>query len=552
VNRPLIRPGRHLSQPQTHPPQAHAPHAPHAALLIDFDNVTLGIQKDLTKELRTLLNSDIIKGKVAVQRAYADWRRYPQYIVPLSESSIDLIFAPAFGSSKKNATDIRLAIDAIELVFTRPEIGTFILLSGDSDFSTMVIKLKEYGKYVIGVGIRESASDLLIQNCDEYYSYNDLAGLTKEVDTPSTQRDPWELAAEAVAQMVRNGDVMRSDRLKQVMQQIDPNFDERNAGFNRFSKFVIEAGQKGVIRLNKLDNGQYEVAPGSSAPPVAAVAPHSRAAPVAGRDEPAASGARGRDDGGRRGRGRRGRGGRGVREGAAHRDRMNGSARQEGGQQASARQDRPDTVLTLARAFQLMAQALSEFRSPVGQEALRLRMVAMHGREDPLLDAGRFPRLLRQANDAEVADVRKVGDDDYEISAQRPPSRPALPPAPPPDQSQPALPPGDVAADLGAGAGRDNGQRLGLRFRRGSRGPTRAGEIPLIGVVRIEQPAEPAEVVPVEPTAELVEEPKRPRPRRPARKRVAPGSGEAEPRGEPGTEPAPPKRPRSRSRKKPE
>jgi uncharacterized protein (TIGR00288 family) len=236
-------------------------HAPNAALLIDFDNVTLGIQKDLTKELRTLLNSDIIKGKVAVQRAYADWRRYPQYIVSLSESSIDLIFAPAFGSSKKNATDIRLAIDAIELVFTRPEIGTFILLSGDSDFSTMVIKLKEYGKYVIGVGIRESASDLLIQNCDEYYSYNDLAGLTKEVDTPSIQRDPWELAGEAVAQMARNGDVMRSDRLKQVMQQIDSNFDERTAGFNRFSKFVVEAGQRGVVVVNKLDNGQYEVAP---------------------------------------------------------------------------------------------------------------------------------------------------------------------------------------------------------------------------------------------------------------------------------------------------
>ncbi len=236
-------------------------HAPNAALLIDFDNVTLGIQKDLTKELRTLLNSDIIKGKVAVQRAYADWRRYPQYIVPLSESSIDLIFAPAFGSSKKNATDIRLAIDAVELVFTRPEIGTFILLSGDSDFSTMVIKLKEYGKYVIGVGIRESASDLLIQNCDEYFSYNDLAGLTKEVDTPSIQRDPWELASEAVSQMARNGDVMRSDRLKQVMQQIDSNFDERNAGFNRFSKFVMEAGHKGVLLVTKMENGQYEVAP---------------------------------------------------------------------------------------------------------------------------------------------------------------------------------------------------------------------------------------------------------------------------------------------------
>src|SRR5205823_15107817 len=164
-------------------------HAPNAALLIDFDNVTMGIRSDLGKELRNLLSSDIIKGKVAVQRAYADWRRYAPYIVALTEASIDLIFAPAYGSAKKNATDIRLAIDAIELVFTRPEIGTFILLSGDSDFSTMVIKLKEYGKYVIGVGIRESASDLLIQNCDEYYSYSDLAGLTKEVDTPSIQRD---------------------------------------------------------------------------------------------------------------------------------------------------------------------------------------------------------------------------------------------------------------------------------------------------------------------------------------------------------------------------
>src|SRR5690606_8788232 len=116
-----------------------APGAPNAALLIDFDNVTMGIRSDLSKELKKLLNSDIIKGKVAVQRAYADWRRYPQYIVPLSEASVDLIFAPAYGSSKKNATDIRLAIDALELVFTRPEIGVFILLSGDSDFSSLVL-----------------------------------------------------------------------------------------------------------------------------------------------------------------------------------------------------------------------------------------------------------------------------------------------------------------------------------------------------------------------------------------------------------------------------
>ena len=555
VNRPLIRPGRHLSQPPVH--------APHAALLIDFDNVTLGIQKDLTKELRTLLNSDIIKGKVAVQRAYADWRRYPQYIVPLSESSIDLIFAPAFGSSKKNATDIRLAIDAIELVFTRPEIGTFILLSGDSDFSTMVIKLKEYGKYVIGVGIRESASDLLIQNCDEYYSYNDLAGLTKEVDTPSTQRDPWELAGEAVAQMVRNGDVMRSDRLKQVMQQIDPNFDERNAGFNRFSKFVIEAGHRGVVLITKLDNGQYEVAPG---PGGQAAGAESAAQPPAevGREDGSGR-VRGREDGGRSRRGRRGRGGRdrAGREGAPHRDRVNGGPRADS---ARAREDRPESGLTLARAFQLMSQALSEFRSPVGQEALRLRMVAMHGREDALLDAGRFPRLLRQANDAEVADVRKVGDDDYEISAQGGSTRAALPPAAPAEELQPAAPTSDTTQDASPPGQRDNGQRFGVRFRRGSRAPSRGGEIPLIGVVRIEPPMEQplANAPDGTPTATdaeaevLSETPaKRPRPRRPRKRAAAPAQEPAvasttEPKIESSAKPAPPKRSRTRSRKKAE
>jgi len=204
----------HLARSVRQEPTAHAANA---ALLIDFDNVTMGVRSDLQTELKRVLQSEIVRGKVAVQRAYADWRRYPQYIVPLSESSIDLIFAPAYGSNKKNATDIRLAIDGMELVFTRPEIGTFILLSGDSDFSSLVLKLKEYGKYVIGVGIRESSSDLLIQNCDEYYSYSELAGLTKESDIVHPRRDPWELVVEAVKQMTAHNDVMRSDRLKQVM-----------------------------------------------------------------------------------------------------------------------------------------------------------------------------------------------------------------------------------------------------------------------------------------------------------------------------------------------
>ncbi|HEX6058576.1 MAG TPA: NYN domain-containing protein, partial [Gemmatimonadaceae bacterium] len=267
-------------------------HAPNAALLIDFDNVTMGIRSDLGNELRNLLSSDIVKGKVAVQRAYADWRRYPQYIVPLTESSIDLIFAPAYGSSKKNATDIRLAIDAMELVFTRPEIGTIILLSGDSDFSSLVIKLKEYGKYVIGVGIRESSSDLLVMNCDEYYSYNALAGLVKTNEEEIVKHDPWELVTEAIHRMKRNGDVMRSDRLKQVMQEIDSTFDEKNVGHAKFSRFCLEAAQRGLIRVNRLESGQLEVdVPEPAAP--------ARAAPVAEAEEPAERGRRGR-----RGRGR--------------------------------------------------------------------------------------------------------------------------------------------------------------------------------------------------------------------------------------------------------
>ena len=519
---PHLRPGRTAEL---------ALHAPNAALLIDFDNVTLGIQSDLTKELRTLLNSDIIKGKVAVQRAYADWRRYPQYIAPLSASSIDLIFAPAFGSVKKNATDIRLAIDAIELVFTRPEIGTFIIMSGDSDFSTMVIKLKEYGKYVIGVGIRESASDLLIQNCDEYFSYNDLAGLTREAEPGTSTRDPWELAQEAVAQMARNGDVMRSDRLKQVMQQIDRNFDEKNAGFSRFSKFVMEAGQKGKLQVTKLDNGQFEVAPAGSAPAAAAPRDGRVGERRSGRD-----GAEGREgqEGARRGRGR----GRGGRRGeTAERP----AAAAGNGAAAEAAPAKP-AGLSLARAFQLMSDALSEFRGPVAQGPLRLRMVAMHGREDPLLEESRFGRLLRQANDAEVADVRQVGDDDFEVTGRRrPDARAAQSPRAPAGEraaaerghterahAEPASTESQAEAAAGTGAApspakapaasapeaRDAGPRMGVRFRRGSRGPAHTREIPLIGVVRSEaQAAAASQEAAAPPEAEVTakERPRRPR-----------------------------------------
>ena len=250
-----------MKVPHTDPGRPVLHEAPNAALLIDFDNVTMGMRSDLAKELKHLLESDIIKGKVTVQRAYADWRRYPQYIVPLSEASIDLIFAPAYGSSKKNATDIRMAIDGIELVFIRPEIGTFILLTGDSDFSSLVLKLKEYGKYVIGIGIQESSSDILVQNCDEYYSYTALTGLSRASEDRSAVPDAWQCVEEAVRRMVSRGDVMRSDRLKQVIMEVSPEFNERDLGFKKFSKFLFEAANKGLLDIERADNGQYMVVP---------------------------------------------------------------------------------------------------------------------------------------------------------------------------------------------------------------------------------------------------------------------------------------------------
>jgi uncharacterized protein (TIGR00288 family) len=474
------------------PSAAPAHHAPNAALLIDFDNVTLGVRSDLAKELRTLLNSDIVKGKVSVQRAYADWRRYPQYIVSLSESSIDLIFAPAFGTNKKNATDIRLAVDAIELVFTRPEIGTFILLSGDSDFSSLVLKLKEYGKYVIGVGIRESASDILIQNCDEYYSYSDLAGLSKEADVPGPPRDPWELVGVAVTQMVQNRDVMRADRLKQVMQQLDPSFDEANAGFNRFSKFVTEAGTRGLIKVIKQENGQLDVAPlgaaaagvpakrmrGESAP---SVAPAATSVPVA---KDASDGHPSRRRRGGRGRGRSGATDDGTTSAAS-------SSPASSSLPPSVRAANLMTGLTLAEAFHLMSRALGELPAPVPHETLRARMAALHGKEDPLLDAARFDKLLRQANDAEIADVRMIGENQFEISQHK--SDLALQMRAPVDAGATPAPGVPVARAPAA-----------LRFRGGSRSATRLPAMQMVGVVDMNGDAIPPAAAPVAPIESAV------------------------------------------------
>ena len=546
------------------PPQpvAVAPHAstvvysPNAALLIDFDNVTMGIRSDLQTELRNLLASDIIKGKVQLRRAYADWRRYPQYVAPLAEASIDMIMAPAYGSSKKNATDIRLAIDALELVFTRPEIGTYILLSGDSDFSTLVIKLKEYGKYVIGVGIRESSSDLLVMNCDEYYSYNALAGLVRAGSDgePAGRRDPWELVTEALARMQRNGDVMRADRLKQVMQDIDSSFDEKNLGMSKFSRFVTEAAGRGLLSVTKLDTGQLEIAPPrkqGDAPPVAARAPE-----VA--ENGAESAAAGEERPSRRSRGRRGRGRdretRGEsapvagsiapaattvavpaapthaaspsRAAASHATPAHpASAHPAPVGRASDGIGASGERLTRDEAFALVRKAVGAIATddrPARATDVRIKARELLGRDSGSLTVDNFTRILRDAHDADAIDLRRRGDD-YEVA-------PAVTAAPVSEQLNVAAAAraADAPAPTTPAAPRGMGPRGAPSRSRSSFGG-RAGapppELLSVGVVDVPVPASARvdvnEPVFPEPAPEVK------RPRAPRTKRAAAAPAEA-------------------------
>ncbi len=413
--------------PHVGQPAAPTLNAPNAALLIDFDNVTMGIRSDITKELKNLFNSAIIKGKVAVQRAYADWRRYPQYVVPLAEASVDLIFAPAYGSSKKNATDIRLAIDALELVFTRPEIGVYILLSGDSDFSSLVLKLKEYGKYVIGVGIRESASDLLVQNCDEYYSYSALTGLTRagEEGQP-VSRDPWELVEAAVRQMANDGDVMRSDRLKQVLIDLDPNFDEKTLGFSKFNRFVAEAANRGVLRLQKMENGQFEIGlPGPGDGESAASASESRRSRGRGRRE------RGTASAEKEAESRKPEKEPGPAPAAAKAERETKSERETKPERAA----KPERTAKPGRAgsdeeklhasYDLLRKAATELGASaeraVRDSDVKRRILDLAPEWDESeLGFGKFSRFLRQAHDAEAINLRKLENGSYEMTLPGP------------------------------------------------------------------------------------------------------------------------------------
>jgi uncharacterized protein (TIGR00288 family) len=239
------------------------------AVFIDFENLAIGFKRrrgdfDIQKILERLVE----KGKVIVKKAYADWGEYKQYTRALHEAAIELIEIPRRSMTGKNSADIRLAVDAMDLAWSKEHIDTFVIVSGDSDFSPLVSKLKENGKHIIGIGMKESTSDLLAQNCDEFIYYEDLerapAVSTTAVpaDVPPGKKEVFDLLFESIAALIReNKDPIFASMVKDTMQRKKPSFSESSYGYRSFSELLEDAEKTGFlnVRRDRKAGGTYVV-----------------------------------------------------------------------------------------------------------------------------------------------------------------------------------------------------------------------------------------------------------------------------------------------------
>jgi uncharacterized protein (TIGR00288 family) len=226
------------------------------AVFIDFENLALGFQGrrdrfDIVRVLERLVE----KGKIVAKKAYADWSRFAPYTGPLHEAAIELIEIPRRGQTGKNSADIRLCVDAMDLAYSKEHINTFAVVSGDSDFSPLVSKLKELGKHVIGLGMQQSTSDLLRDNCDEFIYYEDLGqapAMAPPVDStlPETKRKAFALLLESLLALRReNKDVLWSSMIKDTMKRKKPSFNESYHGYRSFSDLLEDAQKEGLLEL---------------------------------------------------------------------------------------------------------------------------------------------------------------------------------------------------------------------------------------------------------------------------------------------------------------
>src|SRR6516165_3102933 len=226
------------------------------AIFIDFENLALGLNHRRDRfEINKVVERLVEKGKIVAKKAYADWSRFAQYTAPLHEAAIELIEIPRRGQSGKNSADIRLCVDAMDLAYSKEHIDTFVVVSGDSDFSPLVSKLKELGKHVIGLGMQDSTSDLLRDNCDEFIYYEDLGqapALTPALDSklPETKRKAFALLMEALLALRRESkEQLWSSMIKDTMKRKKPSFNEAYHGYRTFSELLEDAAREGLLQL---------------------------------------------------------------------------------------------------------------------------------------------------------------------------------------------------------------------------------------------------------------------------------------------------------------
>ena len=256
------------------------------ALFCDFENVALGVRDARIPrfDMKLVLERLLLKGSIVVKKAYCDWDRYKEFKPTMHEAAFELIEIPHTRQSGKNSADIRMVVDALDLCYTKEHINTFVIISGDSDFSPLVSKLRENAKQVIGVGVKNSTSDLLMNNCDEYIFYDDLvresksatsrrqrptrkkaspeakpakaasagkAAPAEEADKEADRRDQAiDLVVEtAEALFAENVDRVWGSMVKQTLKRRRPGFNESFYGFRSFSDLLEEAEDRGVLEL---------------------------------------------------------------------------------------------------------------------------------------------------------------------------------------------------------------------------------------------------------------------------------------------------------------
>jgi uncharacterized protein (TIGR00288 family) len=251
------------------------------ALFCDFENVALGVRdaKYAKFDIDRVLERLLLKGSIVVKKAYCDWERYRDFKAPMHEASFEMIEIPHVRMSGKNSADIRMVVDALDLCYTKAHVDTFVIISGDSDFSPLVSKLRENNKFVIGVGVKSSTSDLLIANCDEFIYYDDLVRQEERKKQQRTRRKPAKTAAaeaskeaqpkaekteedrkqEAFDLLLDTIDALAEERdqdekiwgsmVKQALKRRKPGFNESYYGFRTFSDLLEEAQQRKLLAL---------------------------------------------------------------------------------------------------------------------------------------------------------------------------------------------------------------------------------------------------------------------------------------------------------------